>query len=167
MGTQSCSPLAFPAFFNRITNQSWWFSIPLDNWFSGVVTMWRWKAFSKALNRCCNYLSRLAQVLEHTIVVDAPSVIYHLQRGKGRMHLGTSFILTSNVMHHLTAPWGKRRPLKWIQWTPTIAKLNVIQYHITKSAEACNLIALFDGRLLIWFHTLLDMMDSIRQKPNT
>lgn len=48
-----------PAFRDRITNRSWWFSIPLGNWFSGVVTMWRWKTISKALNRCCNYLSRL------------------------------------------------------------------------------------------------------------
>ena len=50
------SPIAF---HDRITNRSWWFSIPLGNWFSGVVTMWRWKTISKALNRCCNYLSRL------------------------------------------------------------------------------------------------------------
>lgn len=78
----ACLYPGFSAFGKSKRNRSWWVSIPLGNWFSGVVTMWRWKTISKALNRCCNYLTHTS-----TPEYEAPTVIEHLSWGKATIFL--------------------------------------------------------------------------------
>lgn len=79
-----------------------WVSFPLGNCFSGVVTMWRWKTISKALNRCCNYLTHTG-ILE----CDAPSVISLEEReGQDPLQTHEGCIQTNNALYReWTGPW--------------------------------------------------------------
>lgn len=102
----------FSTHCSGMRNWYWWVSFPLGNCFSGVVTMWRWKTISKALNRCCNYLTHTG-ILE----CDAPTVISLEEReGQDPLQTHEGCIQTNNALYReWTGPW-----LRMVEYTQTL-----------------------------------------------